>query len=93
LPSATIRAITGLATAPNPFSAVADGALLIGDECTLVAPNVMESRRGKKYTTPFAADRCFPLVTQSWAFCTGRSVANPLFYFPDTDPTFTLARS
>ncbi len=93
MPSATIRAITGLATAPNPFSAVADGALLIGDECTLVAPNVMESRRGKKYTTPFAADRCFPLVTQSWAFCTGRSVANPLFYFPDTDTTFTLARS
>src|SRR5258708_35649637 len=51
--TATIRQTSGLHTAPNPFSQVPEGALIVADEVTAPGPATLGGRRGMKPSSQF----------------------------------------
>lgn len=93
MPSATLKAIRGLFTSPNPFSAVPEGALLIADEVVTRDQGVLTPRRGMPPSVSFAADRSFPLPTTSKALTTSRGSTDPTLFDPDTNTAAALVRS
>ena len=94
MPAASIKSISGLNTAPNPYSKVPEGALTIADDVRIVGEGVLEPRRGMPNSAQsFAADRCFPLTNTRNAVVTARTGSAPSVYNPDADTITSLSRS
>jgi hypothetical protein len=93
MPSATLRAVHGLNTSPNPYSAIPEGALLRGDEVVAREAGVLAPRRGLAPSVPFLADRCFSLPTTAKMLCTALGVPDPTIFDPDHNTSGAPARS
>jgi hypothetical protein len=92
-PPATIRAQNGVYSGSNPFSAVPEGALTIGENVVIRSASVLEPRPGFKLSVGFTGDRCFPFPTTSKLLVMSQANGTVTLYDPDTNGLYQLNRS